>query len=71
MAIVGVGILAGYVGAAIGARLIGGLLVGVSPVDLRTYGIVGLAMVLAGLGACCLPAWRAMRVRAIVALRYE
>ena len=65
------GIVMGLLGAAAGARLMQGLLVGVKPVDPLTYG--SLAGVLAGVAllACLLPVRRAMRVDPMVALRYE
>src|ERR1700676_883601 len=65
------GIVIGLLGAAAGARLMQGLLVGVKPVDPLTYG--SLAGVLAGVAllACLLPVRRAMRVDPMVALRYE
>jgi putative ABC transport system permease protein len=65
------GIVIGLLGAAAGARLMQGLLVGVKPVDPLTYG--SLAGVLAGVAllACFLPVRRAMRVDPMEALRYE
>jgi putative ABC transport system permease protein len=65
------GIVVGSLGAAAGARLMQGLLVGVKPVDPLTYGSV--AGVLAGVAllACFLPVRRASRVDPMVALRYE
>ena len=65
------GILLGLLGAAAGARLMQGLLVGVKPIDPLTYS--SMAGVLAGVAllACFLPVRRAMRVDPMVALRYE
>jgi putative ABC transport system permease protein len=71
MALTGLGIAIGLIGAAIASRAIVTLLFGVTPLDAVTY--AGVAAVLAGVSmlACALPAWRAARVRPSVALRFE
>jgi len=65
------GIVMGLLGAAAGARLMQGLLVGVKPVDPLTYGSLAGALAGVALLACLLPVRRAMRVDPMVALRYE
>jgi putative ABC transport system permease protein len=71
MALTGLGIAIGLIGAAIASRAIVTLLFGVTPLDAVTY--AGVAALLAGVSmlACALPAWRAARVRPSVALRFE
>jgi len=71
MALTGLGIAIGSIGAAITSRAIVTLLFGVTPLDAVTY--VGVAALMAGVSmiACAMPAWRAARVRPSVALRFE
>jgi len=66
-----VGVLAGLGAALWLTRLIQSLLFGVAANDLPTFAAVSVLLVLVSLGACAIPVWRAMRVDAIVALRYE
>ncbi len=57
-------------GAALGlTRLIGNLLYKVSPRDPMAFGFAFVVMVIASLGACLLPAWRATRTDPLRALR--
>jgi putative ABC transport system permease protein len=71
MALTGLGIAIGLIGAAIASRAIVTLLFGVTPLDAVTY--AGVSALLAGVSmiACAMPAWRAARVRPSVALRFE
>jgi len=51
--------------------MLSSLLFGVRSTDVLTFVAVALFLSAVGLLACCIPAWRAMRVDPIVALRYE
>ena len=68
---VGSGLIVGILASMGMARLIGNLLVGVTATDPLTYLSVSVLLALVALGACCIPARRAMKVDPIVALRYE
>jgi ABC-type antimicrobial peptide transport system permease subunit len=65
----GIGI--GLVGSIFVARLLEGLLFGVSATDPLTFAAVSLLMIVVGLVACALPARRAARVDPLVAMRAE
>ena len=69
--IVGAGVIAGVLAAAAMGRLVGNFLVGVAAIDPLTYISASLLLGGIGLAACYIPAWRAMRVDPMVALRYE
>jgi putative ABC transport system permease protein len=67
-----------FIGIAIGIaagvaliRYLSSLFFGVSPANAATYFEVGLIMLGIAALACVLPAWRALRVNPLVALRYE
>jgi putative ABC transport system permease protein len=60
------------VGAGVGlSQYLASLFFGVSPANPATYLQVALIMISIALIACLLPAWRAIRVDPMVALRYE
>jgi putative ABC transport system permease protein len=69
--VVGAGIVLGFVGALIGAKVMKDLLVGVAPFDPLTYAGVSLLLAVVAFAACYVPVRRAMRVDPVLALRYE
>ncbi len=71
MTLAGAGLLAGGLLAAALARSAGALLVSVRPADPVVYVVAGLFTAGIALAAAALPAWRALRVDPIVALRSQ
>ena len=67
----GIGLAIGIVIAAFVSRMLTGLLYGVSPGDLVTFGGVSVLLATVAILACYVPARRATRVDPLVALRYE
>jgi len=61
----------GLAGALFAARLLRGLLFGVTPHDPVTLGAVAFVLAAVGVAACWLPATRASRVDPATALRAE
>ena len=66
-----VGIALGLVGAAVGTRVLQGMLFGVTPLDPKTFMVVSLMFALVATFACYVPARRATKVDPMVALRSE
>ena len=66
-----IGLLIGSVASFATSRLLGSLLYGVHPTDPLTFTAMGMVLALTALAACSLPAWRAMRVDPLEALRWE
>ena len=69
MALLGAGI--GLAGSFFAARLLSGMLFGVTPSDPLTFVGVAFVLVAVAMVACYIPARRATRVDPLVALRYE
>jgi putative ABC transport system permease protein len=69
LALLGSGI--GLIGSFFAARLLSGMLFGVTPGDAATFGVVAVVLIAVAMVACYIPAWRATRVDPLVALRYE
>jgi putative ABC transport system permease protein len=65
------GIAVGVLGALALSFIIGSQLFEISPTDPITYVVVAVMLAIVAIGACALPARRAMRVDPMVALRYE
>jgi putative ABC transport system permease protein len=65
------GVFIGVAGGVALSRYLSSLFFGVSPASPVTYVEVALLMIGIALVACLLPAWRAIRVNPMVALRYE
>jgi putative ABC transport system permease protein len=71
VALAGVGLGLGLIGAYFVGRAMQAVLFGVSAIDLSVFGAVGLLLLLAALAACYLPALRAASVEAMELLRNE
>ena len=71
MALVGIGSVMGVVLAAAARRLLAGQLFGIAPLGWLTAAGAVLLFALIGLAACYVPTWRASRINALDALRYE
>ena len=52
-------------------RLMATLLIGVAPLDPFSFGIAAAVLLIVAIGASLIPAWRAMRIDAVRALRFE
>ena len=65
------GIAVGFAAAAVLTRLLSSLLFQISATGLVTFAAVAVLVTLIALGACYIPARRAMRVDPLVALRHQ
>jgi putative ABC transport system permease protein len=68
---VALGLVAGIVGSLWTTRLLATELFGISPTDPGTYAVATAAVLMVSLAACALPAFRALRVSPLTALRSE
>ena len=66
-----IGIALGLAGAAAGARLLDGMLFGITPLDVQTFVAVSIMFSLVAMLASYVPARRATKVNPIVALRND
>jgi putative ABC transport system permease protein len=65
------GIIVGLVGAAMGTRLVQGMLYGVSSLDPFAFGTGAVMLLAVAVVACVVPMWRATAVDPVVAVRAE
>ncbi len=71
MRLLGIGLAVGLFLALVVGRFLATRVPGVSAFDLVVFAAVPLVLAFAGAIACVVPAWRAVRIPAAVALRYE
>jgi predicted permease len=71
LGLLGAGLALGIACAALVGRTIAARITGATPFDLEVYAGIAVILGAAGLIACLLPAWRAVRIPPSVALRYE
>jgi predicted permease len=71
MALAGIGIVLGLVGAAALTRVMASLLFGTSTTDAVTFAAVPVLLIVVAFAATAIPAWRATHVDPMVALREE
>ena len=71
MALAGIGVVLGLVGAAALTRVMASLLFGTSTTDAATFAVVPVLLIIVALASTAIPAWRATSVDPMVALREE
>jgi hypothetical protein len=71
LSLVAIGAALGLIVAAALSRVLARLLFGLPPLDPFTFGGAASLFIAVGVAASCLPAWRATRITAMEALRYE
>jgi putative ABC transport system permease protein len=67
----GVGLVVGVAAALAATSVLRAMLVGVTPADPTTFGLVAVVLACAGVLGCAIPARRALRVDPVIALRRE
>jgi predicted permease len=65
------GLVAGLAVAALVTRVMAGMLFGVEPLDLATFGTTALGLTATAIAAALIPSWRASRTDPTIALRAE
>jgi predicted permease len=65
------GLVVGSLAAAALARVVAAMLVGVGPADAQVYAVAAAFTALVTLASAAVPAWRALRVDPVVALRWQ
>ena len=71
MLLAGIGVVVGVAGAFVVTRYLEALLFGVKPIDVITFVLVAVGLIVVALVACLIPARRAAKVDPLTALRYE
>jgi len=71
LALTASGLMIGSIAAAVLMRVLSTLLFGVTATDPLTYATASIVLLLFGLGAILLPAWRATRVDPVHAIRHD
>ncbi len=71
MLLAGAGIIAGIAGALALGRVLQSFLFEIKPTDPATFVGVAVALAIVAMAACYIPAWRAMKIEPMQALRYE
>ena len=71
LALIAAGLLVGIAVAAASTRLIKSLLYGLTPTDPAMFGAAAVVLVVVGVLAGYLPAWRAAKIDPMAALRHE
>jgi len=71
MALAGIGVALGLIGAALLTRVMASMLFGITATDAVTFGAVPVLLIVVAFAATAIPAWRATHVDPMVALREE
>jgi putative ABC transport system permease protein len=65
------GLALGLAGSVAASRVLSQVVFGITPTDMPTFGVVAAVMLIVGLGAVSIPAWRATRVVPLATLKAE